>query len=294
MDTLVLFGKSILSGSIMIETLNWYYPKSVDEAGALLQKEGVALYAGGTGLLLRGLSNIEALVNLSGIPLQDIKIENEVITIGSMATYADVLSYLKNKAPTNILLKSLQYAANTPLRNRITIGGSIAYFPPWSDLVGPLLALDAKVLLAGENNGEFHIEEYLQKRQLRQNTLILEIKFKLSDWHSYYIRKVRTKNDLPIFTITLLLKLSEDKVVDSRIIIVGTEKKYQKLTDIEEYLDNTRIREIDTNKIEKMVDVRFARHQIQDFEAPAPVNQEYLNYVAGIELARGIRELIGK
>ncbi len=267
-----------------MKDLNWYFPKSIAEAVDLVQQGKILPHAGGTGLLPRGFTGIGGLIDLSRLPLHYSKIENGSVEIGSMSTYAEVVSALMAINPEHILVKSLRNSANTPLRNRITIGGSIAFFPPWSDLMGALLALEAKLVLVGKNSGEFSVTDYVTNKTLREKSLITAVKFNLSNLRSYHYRDIRTKSDYPAFNITILLKQSMNKIENSRVIIVGTVKKYSRLTTIEEYLKNRDVGKINIEEIEKLVEVKFAGKRIDD--------PEYSSYLAGVELGRGIEQLL--
>jgi len=267
-----------------MDTLNWYFPTSIPEAVSLLQQQKGIPHAGGTGLLMGNLGRINGLIDLSRLGLRYVDIENSIVKIGSMSSYADVISALKNKAPEHILVQSLSQAAHTPLRNRITIGGSLAFFPLWSDLMGALIGMDATVELAGKSNDTVPIENYLATKELQQNTLIRAVKFKIADWRSLHYRSVQTKNDLPAFTITILLKVKGNKITDARIIVVGTVKKYQRLSHLEQYLKNRPIEKISDQDIMSRVKIEIASNRIPD--------RSYANYKATIALSSGINQLI--
>jgi len=267
-----------------MQTLQWYFPESIPEAADLVQQEKTRLHAGGTGLLMGKLRGLENLVDLSRLPLQYIDINQESVEIGSMNSYADVTSALKAKMPENILVKSLIRAANTPLRNRITIGGSLAFSPPWSDLLGPLIALDSTVELDGEIHSVVTIDEYLGNNQLRKKSLIKAVKFKLSGWRSFHYREVRTENDLPHFTISALLKIDGSRVADARVVVVGTVKKYTRLSPVEHYLKNRNAEKIDLQEIIPLVKLQIPRSRM--------VDPTYAEYKAAVQLIRGIEGII--
>ncbi|MEA1986846.1 MAG: FAD binding domain-containing protein [Candidatus Marinimicrobia bacterium] len=269
-----------------MNNLKWYFPKAIDEATELMKKEKVLPHASGTGLLKRNLSNLNGLINLSDLELQYSKQKNDTIEFGSMNTYADIIAKLSDIDENNILVKSLQNSADTPLRNRITIGGSIAFAPPWSDIIGALIALETEIVLAGQNVGAFPIAEYLRNSKLKKNSLITGIKFKLSNWETFSHREIRTKKDMPIFHIVIMLKIADNRIQDSKIIITGTTNKFDKLNEIEKYLTDTEIDEIEYSKIEKMVDVKFSKNRIS--------NPEYSNKLVAVELSRGIQKLVRK
>jgi len=267
-----------------MKELNWYYPKTFADAGKLVRQETVLPHGGGTGLLLRNLSNTDGLIELSHLPLKTINITNGSVEIGSVCTYAEVVSELKKVDPNHILVKCLHHSANTPLRNRITIGGSIAMFPPWSDLMGALIALDAKVVLIGKNDGEFPIIEYINDKTLRKESMITAVKFKNADWRSDHYREIRTKSDMPTFNHTVLLRIDETKIVASRIIVVGTTSKFTCVYAVENYLNGRKIDDIRSAKIESLVSLKFTGSRFDD--------PDYSNIKAGIELGRMIQKMV--
>jgi len=267
-----------------MNNLKWYFPKTIKEATDLITKEKVLPHAGGTALLLRNLEKINGLVNLSDLPLYYTKKEDNTIEFGSMNTYANIISELKKIDTENILLKSLQNSADTPLRNRITIGGSIAFAPPWSDIIGALIVLDTKIILSGKNEGVFPIEEYLKNNKLKQDSLITGIRFNLSKWKTFSYRNIRTKKDMPAFHIVVMLQIENDIILESKIVITGTVNRYDRMKEIENYLKSREIDIIEFSKIEEMVDVKFSGKRFTD--------PEYSRKLAGVELSRGIKKLV--
>jgi len=267
-----------------MKKLNWNYTKTLANAEILVQQKNVLPHGGGTGLLLRNLTGVDGLIELSQLPLKGIKRSGNIIEIGSMCTYADVVSELSKTDPEHILVKCLQHSANTPLRNRITIGGSIAMFPPWSDLMGALIALDAKLLLIGKNKGEFFIEEYISDKTLHLESLITAVKFHNADWRSAHYREIRTKSDMPTFNHTVLMKIKAGKVIESRIVVIGTNSKFTRLSDLEHYLNGRNIDQVRPSEIESLVNLKFTGSRFDD--------PEYCNIKAGIELGRLIQKMV--
>ncbi|MDO9547485.1 MAG: hypothetical protein Q7J65_00780, partial [Candidatus Marinimicrobia bacterium] len=146
-----------------------------------------------------------------------------------------------------------------------------------------LIALEAKVTLIGKNNGDFPIEEYINNKILRLESLVTSVKFQNSDWRSAHYREIRTKSDMPIFNHTVLIKIDMGKIVESRIVVVGTPSKYTRLTAVEDYLNGRKIDEIKSAEIESLVNLKFAGSRFDD--------PDYSNVKAGIELGRMIQKM---
>jgi aerobic carbon-monoxide dehydrogenase medium subunit len=127
---------------------------SVDDAIAKLSASGGGkVIAGGHSLVplmkLR-LSEPERLVDISRIPgLSGIKDAGGRIEIGAMTVYSDIAAskLLLEKCP--VIAEAAAEIGDPQVRNRGTIGGSIAHADPAADLPAVMVALDADIHLKG-------------------------------------------------------------------------------------------------------------------------------------------------
>jgi len=135
----------------------YHTPATLQEAiGLLKQYDGEAkILAGGHSLLpimnLR-LAQPKALIDIGKIPgLSGIHEENGAIVIGAMTTHYQVesSSLLKQKVP--ILPETAAVIGDVQVRNRGTIGGSIAHADPAGDLPAAAVALDVQLKAVGPN-----------------------------------------------------------------------------------------------------------------------------------------------
>ena len=130
---------------------DYHQPKSVDEAADLLAaKDNSKLLAGGMSLLptlklrLAQYSNVVDLAALEGIA--DINRDGAALVIGAMTRHYDVASsdVVRQAIPA---LAALAGGIGDPLvRNRGTIGGSIANADPAADYPAAVLGLGATVV----------------------------------------------------------------------------------------------------------------------------------------------------
>ena len=260
--------------------IKWTYPVSLAEAASLLEEKNIVPHGGGTNLSGRDLSRVEGIMCLKKLGLDYVKKENDTIEIGAMTSYADVVAALSKISPDHILVKALKDAANTPCRNRITVGGSIAFVPIWSDLIGPLLALDAGLVLVGKQSGVFSVADYLANKKLQEQTLICAVKINNTPHRSFHYRDVKTSNDMPLFTITTLMKLNGDMISEAKAYLVGTKERITRLTEVEAYLQGKSKPEINASDVEELVNVSIVGSRITD--------PDYMSYKAKIETARAI------
>ena len=133
---------------------DYYRPSTVQEAIDLLSKDKNAkILAGGHSLLpamkLR-TSAPSALVDIGRIKdLVGIKADGNTVTIGPMTTHATVASsdVVKSKCP--ILAETATVIGDVQVRNRGTIGGSLAHADPAADYPSTIVALGATITATG-------------------------------------------------------------------------------------------------------------------------------------------------
>ncbi len=265
-----------------MEEFRWYYPNSIEEAVGLLELQGVVPHGGGTGIIRGKLDRYKGLISLEGLGLDYIKEVDGVVEIGATATYHDVIEFCSALYGECILAKSLSRAASTPLRNRITIGGSVAYFPIWSDLMGPLIALDATVSLVGKNEGEYPVKEFARNRSLKSHSLIKSVKFKRFNGFTYYHRAARTHFDYGSFNITMLASFDNGVFSDVRLVLVGSKAKFQRLTEIENGLIGRSPSDIDVSELIGRI------YDSVEFHNTRIGSAEYTRSVALVEIERAV------
>jgi len=267
-----------------MNNIKWYYPVSLAELPLLLEKKGVVPHGGGTHLTSRDIGGIEGFICLKNLDLDYVKKDKNMIEIGAMCSYAGLVSKLKELSPDNLLIKSLQNAANTPCRNRITLGGSIGFIPTWSDLAGALLALDASLILAGKVSGEVKLSDYIAKKELQDQTLVCAVLVEDIKSVSAHYREVKTANDMPLFTVTVLLETDKNKIKSARVFVVGTTEHISELKELEAYLQGKDVPALDDADMQERVNVKFVGKRITD--------PEYMSYKAKIETARTVRKAL--
>ncbi|MCF7935058.1 MAG: FAD binding domain-containing protein [Synergistales bacterium] len=267
--------------------MEWHTPTSMEDALNLLRTERSALHGGGTGLLAAGIERYSHLVDLAGLDLDRIAIRADgSIDIGATCTFAETAQGLDALQPGHILVQSLSRAASTPLRNRITIGGSLGYIPPWSDLAAPLAALDATVhTLSAEGERETPFPNFLDRsRQPPQPFLVTDVTLPPERWKGWYHRLVRTAFDYPRATMAILLQTGEEHVREARIAVGGTRGRVTVLAEVAGRLQGHPLGAEPPDDL--LADTELA------FPDKPQASGEYLAEAAKIWLFRGIRQLL--
>ena len=123
--------------------------KSVGDAAAALAKSGGKALAGGqslVGAMKLRLANPGTIVDLGGIAeLKGIKKEGDAVVIGAMNTHADVAASTVVRQAIPALAAMAEGIGDRQVRNRGTLGGSLANNDPAADYPAAVLALGAMV-----------------------------------------------------------------------------------------------------------------------------------------------------
>lgn len=136
-------------------------PRSLTEAFDLLERPGAKILAGGQSLIpslnLR-LSSPELLVDITGLKgLSNIEARDGMVRIGALCTHTSVERSAEVRAHLPLLAEAVSHIAHPAIRNRGTLGGSLALADPNAELPACALALDAVLVVAG-SKGERRVQ----------------------------------------------------------------------------------------------------------------------------------------
>jgi carbon-monoxide dehydrogenase medium subunit len=173
-------------------SFDYHRPSSVDEAIGLLSDDA-KLLAGGHSLLpamkLR-LSTPSALVDIGGLAeLNYVKEEGGTIAIGAATTHHQIESSKAVKSKATALAQAAAVIGDPQVRNKGTIGGSVAHADPAADYPAAILALGAEIQVKGPDREraiaaeEFFIDLFLTA--LAADEIITEIRVPTSDKSAY-------------------------------------------------------------------------------------------------------------
>src|SRR2546430_1041556 len=98
------------------------------------------------------LSSPSLLVDINGVAgLDGISVKNGTVEIGAMARHVTLerSDLVARHAP--LIYLAMPHIAHPAIRNRGTIGGSLAYADPAAELPACLVALDGEIDIAGPN-----------------------------------------------------------------------------------------------------------------------------------------------
>lgn len=133
---------------------DYHAPKTLQRAMRLVREHGDAsVMAGGHSLIpmmkLR-FATPAVVIDLGGIAgLKKVIAGNETITIGALATHYAVESHRLLPGKCGLLPETASEIGDVQVRNRGTVGGSIAHADPAADWPATMLALNAQFDIAG-------------------------------------------------------------------------------------------------------------------------------------------------
>ena len=131
--------------------------KSVEHAVELLARpDGEArLLAGGQSLIATlnmRLSAPKLLIDLNGVGgLAGITVKGGTVEIGALTRHAEAERSQDIATHAPLIALAIPHIGHVAIRNRGTLGGSIAFADPAAELPACLLALDGEVEIAGDN-----------------------------------------------------------------------------------------------------------------------------------------------
>ncbi len=93
----------------------------------------------------------ELVIDIGGIAeLRGIAVRGDVLTIGALTRHVDLQRSPEIAAHAPLLTEAIAHVAHPAIRNKGTIGGSLAHADPASELPACMVALDATIVIRGQ------------------------------------------------------------------------------------------------------------------------------------------------
>jgi carbon-monoxide dehydrogenase medium subunit len=208
-------------------------PKTVDEALKAIASLGdrAKVVAGGHSLIpimkLR-LSQPEVLVDIGRIgELRYIRQDGDRIAIGALTTHAAVLDSSTIKEQCAILHDTVAEIGDQQVRNRGTIGGSLAHADPAADYPATILALDAEIVAQGpKGRRTIKASEFftgLLSTALAPDELLVEVRVPTIGKGSggTYLKLANKASHYAVVGVAAVVRLDGGKVASASVGITG-------------------------------------------------------------------------
>jgi aerobic carbon-monoxide dehydrogenase medium subunit len=214
---------------------------SVEGAIALLSEHGerAKVLSGGQSLMpamnLRLLAP-ELIVDIGALDeLRGITTQGGVLSIGALTRHVDLQKSSDIAAHAPLLNEAIAHVAHPAIRNRGTIGGSLAHADPASELPACAIALDATIVVRGAKGerripaADFFVGIY--ETALSAKELLTAVEVPLPPPHSahYFCEFARRHGDYAIVGLAAQAVVESQRFIDLRLVFFGVGDKAERV-----------------------------------------------------------------
>ena len=208
------------------------YAKPADLAEALRLKadhgDGGRFIAGGQSLvatLNMRLSAPDILIDIGGVEeLAGIKVTGGRVRIGALTRHRDLEDSSDIEAHAPLIAQAIRQVAHPAIRNRGTMGGSIAFADPAAELPACILALDGAIEIAGpdgrRNVAAADFFKGLYDTDLGDGEMITAVEFAADsdDWRTGFDELARRHGDYAMAGLAARLRMDGASVAEARLV----------------------------------------------------------------------------
>jgi carbon-monoxide dehydrogenase medium subunit len=277
---------------------SYFAPTTLVEALALKTKyaDDSAVLAGGQSLMpllnLR-MARPEVVIDLGRVAeLAGVRALGDGVATGAMTRQRDVAAseLVRERAP--LLPAAIRYIGHAAIRNRGTIGGSLAHADPAAELPAVALALDA-VVVARSTRGERSIAAAdfflgFLTTALEADELLVEIRFPplRGTVTATFVEVARRHGDYALAGAGVACARSSDgTVTDVRIVLLGVGAGPVRAADAEAALRGARPGAFARDEV-----IRLATAELEP-PSNSHGSSEYRRRIAGVVLGRALEEV---
>lgn len=270
---------------------------SVDDALAKLQAANgdAKLLAGGHSLIpvmKFRLSEPKMLIDISRIPeLSGIRKKGDKIEIGAGTVHHEVAtsSLLQQACP--MIAETAATIGDPQVRNRGTLGGSIAHADPSADYPAALLALDAEIHVKGLNGARV-----IKARDFFQGLFTVDLADEIIVAVQFapvkaaaYAKLYQRASHFAIVGVAAALDVSKGVITSARIGLTGASSHATRLPDVEEALTG----KAPSEKIIATA-VRTAGAALEDLNSDIHASKEYRRAMIPVFAERAITAALAR
>jgi carbon-monoxide dehydrogenase medium subunit len=234
-------------------------PKSLAEASSILADSGgdAVPVAGGQSLLAglnMRLSAPRLLVDIADLPeLRGQKQKGDSIWLGALTRHGELLTSELVHTHLPLLTQAAPYIGHVAIRNRGTLGGSLAYADPAAELPACAVALGATLVL-GSAAGERRVKaeaffKGLFETDLRPGELIVAVEFPLRrpETTTGFGELSRRHGDFALVGLAAVANLSSGRISEARLVYLGCADRAKIAPTISKTIAGLRVPVADTN-----------------------------------------------
>lgn len=278
----------------------YYAPRSLADAVKFLSehKDDVKILSGGQSLLplmKMRLSKPGFIVDIGRIPnLDTITEEGNSLVLGALVTHEQIelSDLLKSKCP--LLPQTATTIADVQVRNRGTIGGSVAHADPAGDWPAAILALDAEIKTIGPG-GERWVKCHefflgLLMSVLEPDEIVTAIRVPVTSGEkTSYLKAAPRSSGFAVVGVAVRLGLDGDETCNKIAVgITGVTDKAYRAERVEQILTG---KKLDSKLIQEA-----AAQSTRNIEVIEDINgsSEYRRHLTEVYVVRAIQEALSR
>jgi carbon-monoxide dehydrogenase medium subunit len=165
--------------------------------------------------------------------LRGISVSGGLVTIGALTRHADVLNSPELAAHAPLLRQATAHIAHPAIRNRGTIGGSLAHADPASELPACMVALDATIVARGPAGErwipatEFFCGIYQTALSASELLVAIELPAAAKNSAHFFGEFARRQGDYAIVGLAAQAVVENDGLNDLRAVFFGVSDRPQ-------------------------------------------------------------------
>jgi carbon-monoxide dehydrogenase medium subunit len=279
-----------------LPTFDYAAPATIEEAVALLAARfgNAKIISGGQSLvpvLAFRLAAPELLVDLKRLPgLNRIVISEDGVRLGAKVRWCEIERNERLKAAHPLLVDAIRHVAHYQIRNRGTVGGSLAHADPAAELPGIAITCDAELTIVGPKGKRvdkaFDFFKGSLTTSLAPDEILTEIK--LPPWPAgrrwAFLEFALRRGDFAIAGVALHYDLVGGKIADTHIGAIGVGDRPLRLPAVEAVLNGRMLNDLAIEDAAKAA--RESVDPPSDIHAPG----EYRRALLATLLARALRQ----
>ena len=231
-------------------------PATIEEVVALLaSRSGTAkIISGGQSLvpmLAFRLASPELLVDLKQLQgLNRIDIFEDGVRLGAKVRWCEIERNERLKGAHPLLVEAIRHVAHYQIRNRGTVGGSLAHADPAAEMPGIAITCEAELMIVGPKGKRIDKASDFFKGPLTTSLAPDEIltEIKLPPWPAgrrwAFLEFALRRGDFAIAGVALHYDLVDGKIADVHIGAIGVGDRPLRLHAAEVVLNGQRLNEV--------------------------------------------------
>jgi carbon-monoxide dehydrogenase medium subunit len=273
-------------------------PTTIPEAVALLASHGgeAKPLAGGQSLvpmMAFRVASPSLIVDLRKLAeLRQIKISPDGVTLGAMVRWREILDDARLRTAHPLLVAAVEHVAHYQIRNRGTVGGSIAHADPAAEMPGVVVTCEATIAVVGEGGArQIAAADFFQgplMTALKPDEIITEIR--LPPWPAQrrfgFQEFARRRGDFAMAAAALFYDEAAGKARNAHVGAIGVADRPLRLAAVEQVLNGNAIDEAVIAKAEAAASA--AVDPADDIHASGA----YRKALIGVMVERALRDAV--